>query len=295
MKANRKCRAPLRFKTVILITALTLIYTFPGLAQEPEINWILGPAKVDLGQNLANLSINENYVFADAKDTVRIMESIGNPPTNTEIGCILPSDNIQRWYIVFEHQETGYIKDDEKGNIDSDTIIKSLAKGTENTNKYRIEKGHPALHVKGWYNKPFYDENSHNLTWTVLLESSGSEIVNHNVRLLGRNGYISATLVTDPPTLDVLLTDLDNVISNIHYIKGKSYSEYVKGDKLAKYGLTALIAGGAATAAVKFGLFKFLAKFWKMALIMGIAAFSAIAKIIKSIFSRKKEVISEQF
>jgi uncharacterized membrane-anchored protein len=291
MKANKKCRFPLQIKLAILFLTLGLFFANTGLAQQPAINWMEGPTEVDLGKNLAVLFLEEDYIFADGKDTRKLMEMIGNPPSDAEIGLIGPRTEGQDWYIVFEHQAVGFIKDDEKGEIDSDAIIKNIKAGTEKSNAYRIKRGHPPLHVKGWYTEPYYDEFTHNLTWTILAESAGKEIVNHNIRLLGRDGYISAVLVTDPETLDSLTGGLNGVISTISYKKGKSYAEYVKGDKIAKFGLTALIAGGAATAAVKFGLFKYLAKFWKIVAVGAVAVFSAIAKFFSSIFKRKEEAL----
>ena len=121
-------------------------------------------------------------------------------------------------------------------------------------------------------------------------EQDGAEIVNHNVRILGRHGYISAVLVTDIPTLNSCRAQLDEIVTNISYKKGKSYAEFVQGDKVAKYGLTALIAGGAAATATKFGLFKFLAKAWKAILIAVFGLFAALGKKIKSMFSRKESI-----
>jgi len=294
MDANKQGRFPFQANSIMVCLMLLFLFANTGLAQQPKINWVVGPATVALGKNLAMLSLDEAYIFADAKDTHKLMEMIGNPPSQSEIGLIGPRTEGQDWYIVFEHEAVGYIKDDEKGKIDADAIIKSIKAGTETSNEYRRKRGIPPLHVKGWYKEPYYDESTHNLTWAILGESGGHEIVNHNVRLLGRDGYISAVLVTDPNTLDSLIGELEGVISNIGYKQGRSYAEYVKGDKLAKYGLTALIAGGAATAAVKFGLFKYLAKFWKLIAVGVVAVFSAIAKAFNSIFKRKKEVFQQE-
>ena len=114
------------------------------------------------------------------------------------------------------------------------------------------------------------------------------EIANHNERLLGRKGYISAVFVADVPTLDSNYPQLREIISNISYKKGKRYAEYVQGDKVAKYGLTALIAGGAAATAAKFGLFKFLAKAWKIVVVVLLGFLAAVWQWIKSIFKKKK-------
>ena len=234
----------------------------PGdvMAELPRPDWVAGPAVVDLGKNLAELSINENYIFAGSEDTKAIMEYMGNPLTNNEIGYLTPNNETANWFIVFEYIPVGYVKDDEKDSIDSAAILKAIKKGTERANQIRKDKGFSPLVIKSWQNEPYYDESTHNLTWTLLAVQDGVELVNHNVRILGRHGYISVVLVADVPTLSTCRAQLDEIISNISYKQGKSYAEYIQGDKVAKYGLTALIAGGAAATATKFGLFKILAK-----------------------------------
>ena len=177
-----------------------------------------------------------------------------------------------------------------KDSIDADAILKSIKNGTEKANEIRKEKGFSPLIIKSWHNEPYYDSNTHDLTWTLLAEQNGVEIVNHNIRILGRHGYISVVLVTDVPTLISSKPELDEIVSNIVYKQGKSYAEFVQGDKVAKYGLTALIAGGAAATATKFGLFKFLAKAWKAILIAVVGLFAALGKKIKSIFSSKESI-----
>ena len=91
--------------------------------------------------------------------------------------------------------------------------------------------------------------------------------------------------------MDKYKPEVDEIISNFSYKKGKSYAEYVQGDKVAKYGLTALIAGGAAATASKFGLFKILAKAWKLVIIAVIGFFAALKNKIKSLFSGKQESV----
>ena len=259
-----------------------------GMAELPQPKWVVGPAVVDLGKNLAELSISENYIFAGAEDTKKIMEYMGNPRTNNEIGYVAPNDETSKWFIVFDYLPIGYVKDDEKDSIDTDAIFKSLKQGTEKANKIREKNGYSPLIMKGWHSEPYYDADTHNLTWTLLAEQDGVDLVNHNVRILGRHGYISVVLVADVPTLSACRPQLDEIVSNIAYKQGKSYAEFVQGDKVAKYGLTALIAGGAAATATKFGLFKFLAKAWKIVLIAVIGFLAALKNKIMSLFGRKK-------
>ena len=285
-----------RYIRIFVIFVIVILFSSgTGFAEPPKPKWVNGPAVVDLGKNLAELSINEKYIFAGSEDTKKIMEYMGNPLTNSEIGYVAPNDGTANWFIVFDYVPIGYVKDDEKDSIDSNAILKAIKKGTEKGNKIRAEKGFSPLIIKGWHNEPYYDENTHNLTWTLLAEENGVELVNHNVRILGRDGYISVVLVTDVPTLSSCRAQLDEIVSNINYKIGKSYAEYVQGDKVAKYGLTALIAGGAAATATKFGLFKALAKAWKIILIAVIGFFAALKNKIKSIFVRKESVdVSDQ-
>lgn len=284
------------FLFVIFSLFICIIFILPDNvnSDQNEINWVVGPNTVTLGKNIAQVTIGQEYVFADGENTRKLMEEMGNPPTNSEVGIIFPKDYEQGWFVLFEYIPVGYIKDDEKHSFDSDAILESIKIGTEEMNEKRRELGSPAFHVIGWYEKPHYDDTTNNLVWTILGKSEGApegvETVNHNVRLLGRSGYMSVVLVSDRSTLDKYKPEVDEIITNFSYKKGKSYAEYVQGDKVAKYGLTALIAGGAAATAAKFGLFKFLGKFWKIILVGAIGFFAAIWKWIKSIFSRKKGI-----
>jgi uncharacterized membrane-anchored protein len=88
------------------------------------------------------------------------------------------------------------------------------------------------------------------------------------------------------------MPEVDNIIKNFSYKSGKSYAEFVKGDKIAQYGLTALIAGGAGAAAVKLGFFKILVKFWKIVAVAVIGFFGVLWKIIKAILGRGDNHIS---
>jgi len=129
------------------------------------------------------------------------------------------------------------------------------------------------------------------LVWAVLGEEEGGyRIVNYNARLLGRKGYMSVVLVTKPSNLSSFKFEVEGVIANFSYKRGKRFADFVQGDKLAKFGLSALIAGGAGVAAVKFGLLKFLAKAWKLVLLGVLAFFAGISKIIKAIFTREDRI-----
>jgi uncharacterized membrane-anchored protein len=249
--------------------------------------WTKGPTSVDLGGDVARIELDSGHAFAGADETRRLLREMGNTVDNSELGMVTPTAEDQDWMVLFEYDKAGYVKDDDKDAIDKDAILESYQKGTEEANKARKARGIPALHVTGWFEEPHYDAQTHNLVWALRAkEDGGGEVVNYNVRLLGREGYMSVTLVDEPAKLAASKPHVEKLLSTFAYKKGKSYAEWVSGDKVAEYGLVALVAGGAGAAAVKMGLFatllKVLAKGGKAVVILLIG----LAAGLKKMFTR---------
>ncbi len=274
------------------IGLLSLAVASPAFAGMPEVNWVQGPKTVDLGDQ-AQIQIGQPYTFADASDSRELMEAMGNTVSNDEVGLVMPRAKDQDWFMLFEYQPVGFVKDDDKDAIDKDAILDGIRKGTEEANEVRKRKGIPALHVQGWFEEPHYDPATHNLVWALTAKNDdGSEVVNYNVRLLGRHGYMSVTLVDEPTKLAVSRPEIAKVLSGFSYKTGRSYAEFVPGDKVAEYGLVALVAGGAGAAAVKLGLFqllfKVLAKGGKAMVLLVVAALAAVKKMFASMLGRSE-------
>ena len=248
-----------------------------------SINWQSGPCIAKLGEQ-ATLSIPEGYLFTDRNGALEFMELTQNPPSGEELGVIIPEKD--DWFVVFEFSDSGYVKDDEKDSLDADAILSSYKEGTEKANDIRESKGWAPIHITGWEQRPYYDVVTNNLTWSMIIDSEGYKSINHSVRLLGRRGVMNADLVIDPQGLDSTIPAFNKLISTFNYNAGNRYSEYRKGDKLASYGLTALIAGGVGAAAVKSGL---LAKFWKLIVAGFVVVGGAITRFFKAIFKRGVE------
>jgi len=161
-----------------------------------KVHWQQGPSIADL-DNWAEIRVPAGYVFANSSDTQLLMEAMGNPSSSAEVGFFAP-DTLE-WFIVFEFDEVGYVRDDEKDTLDSDTMLESIRRGTEESNELRRQKGFPGLNIIGWEIKPRYNEKTHNLEWAFRAEGDNGELVlNHNTRLLGRKGVMRATLVLAP-------------------------------------------------------------------------------------------------
>jgi uncharacterized membrane-anchored protein len=289
---------------LVAVAAATLLSATPIRAEDDaeqqaeeklDVHPTQGPAKVSVG-TIAELQLPESAVFFDKDDTRKLLERMGNITDGTELGLIWPKAEGEDWFIVFEYDDTGYIKDAAKEKIDADDLLKSIQEGTEQANEERKKRGMHALHVTGWAEPPHYDPKTQNLTWATLNETDeGHKGMNYNVRLLGRTGVMRVTLVDAPEKLASSKPAAEKILAAFGFRQGSRYSEWRDGDKVAQYGLTALVAGGAGAAAAKFGLFAVLGKlFAKMgkAIVLVIAAVgAAIAKAWKSfvgLFRRRK-------
>lgn len=254
----------------------------------PKIDWTRGPAQVDIGNDIAKIELPEGYSFAGADDARNLLRSMGNRPSGNELGLLIPNAEDQDWFIVFSWQSVGYVKDDEKDKIDADALLESIQEATEEGNDWRKENHIPAMHVTGWAEPPRYDERTNNLVWATLAESEGGgKTVNYNMRLLGRRGLVSAVLVEEPDKLAASKPFAYAAMDKFSFKPGSMYSEWRQGDKVAEYGLTALVAAGAGATAVKLGFFGFLAKLFakagKLVVAGAVALFAGISKVWGSI------------
>ena len=236
-----------------------------------------GPGTFDVTPR-AQIELPAGFDRLDAGDTAKLMGLYENPVGYVDEYYVGPVD--ERWYAVFSYEDTGHIKDDEE--IDSSALLRSIREGTEAGNRERRERGWAELNIVGWQYEPSYSETSKRLSWAILAESGGSQVVNYNTRLLGRTGVMSATLVANPQSLDTAVSEFETLLSGFSYKPGNLYAEYREGDKLATYGLAALVTGGAAVAVAK-------SKGFIKLIIGGIVAFLAFfGGMLKRLFSRNK-------
>lgn len=212
------------------------------------------------------------------------MKLYGNLLTEWEQGYIEPLDENEMWFLVFEYEDSGHVKDDEADDLDADAIMKSFKDSDEAANAERKSLGYPDLNTKGWLVPPYYNDETHNLEWALLLESGGEEVVNYNIRLLGREGIMHVTVVTGVEEFEDVRKQVPAILSGFAFNPGRTYAEYKEGDKLADYGLMALLGAGAAGAAI--GIFS---KFGKVIIAAIVAAGAGVLAFIRKLFGRNKQ------
>jgi len=261
-----------------------------------SIPWTRGPVLGELGKE-AQVSVPASCRFTGAKGAELFMKLTENTASGHEEGILLcepPDTSASSWFVVFSYDPSGYVKDDEGKTLDAAAILQTLQRGTDEDNQARKSRGWDALYLDGWERPPFYDARTHNLTWaTRLHDESGTRSINHSVRLLGRGGAMHADLVAFPEEFAAAVPEFDQILTGYSFKAGRTYGEWRQGDKIAGYGLTALVAGGAGVAAVKSGLFAKLMKPIIAAVIalkkLIVVAIAGAAAWLKSLFKKKDE------
>ena len=249
--------------------------TFAEALERAGVKMVTGPVSYRLG-NVAELKIPAGFHGVEAGSLEKYYELTQNIHDGNEVGLVIGPTG---WVLAFDYNDTGYVKDDEKDKLDADKLMEAMVEGQKESNKARAKQGWDEMKFAGWANAPHYDAKTNNLTWAVKLTSSSDGhkevFLNESIRLLGRGGVMNVTLVTDPAAYaEDSATASKLLAGNFSYVAGQRYAEFKEGDKIAEYGLTALVLGGAGAVAFKFGFFQ---KFWKL-LVFGAIAVAGVAK-----------------
>jgi uncharacterized membrane-anchored protein len=274
----------------VLPLATLLVVTLPGVdtrAQEeaapqeqapPSLAWHAGPVDAPIGADLAQIALPEGYVFLGQQDTAKLLELMQNPVQGDELATVAPASEQENWMLFFEWDPVGWVDDSEKDDLDADALLESIQEGTKQANEERKSRGWSTIEIVGWHEAPHYDEQTKNLTWAIEGNSEGRRVLNRMVKLLGRHGVMTVTIVSDPEEIAAASAATDRLLAGYQFQPGNTYAEYVPGkDKLASYGLTALVAGGLGAAAVKSGL---LGKFWKFLVVIAVGAAAGIRRLV---------------
>lgn len=258
--------------------------SFAEALERAGVKFTKGPATVPVGK-VAEIKLPDGYRFIGPDSIERFYELTHNTRSGDELGVMLaPND----WMLFFSYDDIGFVKDEDKDKLDPTKLMESMTSGQDAANKARQERGWDAMKVMGWATQPHYDPQTNNLKWAINLASSRDNFkeqwINESIRLLGRGGVMNVTLVTDPANFKAVETEADKLLATqFAYVAGEKYAEFKAGDKVAQYGLAALVIGGAGAVAMKTGLlaglFTFLGKMWKAVVFALIALGTGIAKL----------------
>jgi uncharacterized membrane-anchored protein len=245
-----------------------------------------GPNTVRL-KDQAQLVLPAGYGFVGPTEGAAVMDLMGNQTDERFVGLIFPQSEESNWFVTIDYEASGYIKDDDAKDWDAEELLQSLKDGTEAGNEHRREIGVPEIQVTRWVERPTYDAATHRLVWSAeAREKSGQDpdpVVNYNTYVLGREGYVSLNLITASSTVEQDKPAAHELLGAVSFNDGKRYGDFNEStDKVAAYGLAALVGG---IAAKKLGLLAaigvFVAKFGKLLIVGAVAAGGGLFKFLK--------------
>jgi uncharacterized membrane-anchored protein len=247
-----------------------------------QFDWVKGPTTVAVLGN-STLEVPDGYLFLDTENTDRFLEMNQNIPSGQEV-MIAPRD--LEWMAYLSFNSEGYVKDDEQ--IDAAELLEALKEGSKASNKERARRGWSELHIIDWAVPPAYNTTNKRLEWATLLESEGGRGVNFSTKVLSRRGHTSVILVSSPEQLPGARPQLETVLTGYRFDEGERYADFVPGDKVATYGLAALVLGGAAAIATKKGLWAVIGAFIISKIKILIAALVGVGALLKKFVFGKK-------
>lgn len=272
----------------VSVVAVWLLWSTVGLAKPTtaeevgkaigELPWQRGPANLAVGAKSTMVIPDGSGLLREA-DSGKFLELTGNLPSRGT--SILVTNN---WWATFSFDESGYIKDDEK--IDADALLKTIKETDGPANEERRKRGLPEIYTDGWQIPPRYDFTNKYLEWALRLRANDNQgpVINYTVRILGRTGYERIVLVSSPEQMDADVKAFKEMLRGFKFNPGETYAEFKQGDRVAEFGLAALVVGGAAAVAAKSGLWKvilaFVAASWKLLAGAAVAAAYGIAKLL---------------
>lgn len=242
---------------------------------------VSGPTSVAL-RDQATLALPEHFGFVPRKEAGDLMRAMGNRIGDDFLGLVVPLGESAGWFMTVNYAPSGYIKDDDARHWDADKLLKSLKDGTEAANQEREKVGVPAIEVTRWIEPPAYTAGSHELVWAAEAKRKDGQgddpVVNYNTYVLGREGYLSLDLITRASAVEDDKAAARELLAAAQFNSGKRYQDFNSStDKVAAYGLAALVAG---VAAKKLGLLAlFAATVVKFAKLIGIAVIGAFVAV----------------
>jgi uncharacterized membrane-anchored protein len=245
-----------------------------------------GPVDVPLMQQ-AVLKLPTGYLFVPPVEGARLMRAFGNRTGSNFLGLVMPVDGAP-WFATVDFQNAGYVRDDDAKTWKADELLQTLKDGTEAGNADRAERGFPPIEVSGWVEPPVYTSEKHRLVWAANVRRKGQTeggSVNMNTYALGREGYFELNMIGAADVITKQGGRAQELLAGLTYVPGKAYGDFnASTDKVAEYGLAALIAGVAAKKLGAFALIAvFLAKAWKL---VALALFGGVA-VLGSLFKRR--------
>jgi uncharacterized membrane-anchored protein len=246
-----------------------------------KMHWVAGTQK--LAQSHGTFTVPRGGTMVSGAEAVRADNLInGTDDTSTE-GFV----ELKHRSLYLSYTDEGFVTADDWKDVNADELLKNIRDSTDEANEQRTKSGVSALHIDGWVQKPVFDEARKSVRWVTRAHDDHGSLVNAVALQLGRHGYERFTLVSDGSDPKGDAAQLAAAVQAYRFDKGFRFSDYVPGDKVAGYGIAALVgtaAGATIAKTVGFGaILLLIKKFFLVFVALGLGAF----RYLKGMFVRK--------
>ena len=205
---------------------------------------------INLPGDIASIRLSDDFRYLPPEDAERVLVAWGNPPGNDSAGMLVPRHadlfGPEGWAVIISYEEDGYVSDEDADSIDYTDMLHNMQAETDEENKQRVEAGYEAIQLIGWAATPHYDSSERKLYWARELKfgTEDENILNYNIRVLGRKGVLVLNAVAGMSQLATVETGMKEVLAITDFNPGHRYAEFDPDvDEVAAYGIGALVAG----------------------------------------------------
>lgn len=260
-------------------------------AEYAKLTWIEEPGsyKLEASNSAVTLGPGRSLLAgADAERLLFLMNAVQFP--NTE--AVLYDDE-SGVMVTFEFFEEGFVKDGDWTDVEASQLLEDIRAGTEEANREREKYGISTMTVSGWAEEPNYDPETNTVRWAIEFAEGDGSTINATALSLSRYGYEQLTWVGTREQYAQLSGLLTTALDSHVFDDGHRYADFQDGDKVAAYGVAALVAaatgaklGKGVIAVIIAVAVAFLKKGWIVVLLLlgGIGAW-----VRKLLLSRKEQ------
>ncbi|MBC6491131.1 DUF2167 domain-containing protein [Flavihumibacter stibioxidans] len=198
------------------------------------------------------LRVPDEFLFIDANQSRYILEELwGNLPDPEVDGMIVrkgfqPSRLINDYSFVIGYSDIGHVSSQKVTELNHDKLLAQLKENMDRSNESRINMGLNTMSVTGWVIVPYFDQYKKALYWATRINANGTEeeILNYNLRLMGKTGVIKINAVATLDQLPDIKKTLPLIIAQTRFTAAEAFDAYKEGeDRESHYDMASLIAG----------------------------------------------------
>ncbi len=207
---------------------------------------------VQVAEGAVTLNLPDSFKFLGGEQARQLVVDLWeNPPVIADklLGVISYADagafDARSSFIVY-FEPIGYVSDEDADGIDYDSMLNDMLKEDSLENAQRLADGYSALWLVGWASPPFYDKKAKVLHWAKEMRQDSTEdnVLNYNIRVLGRRGVIIINGVTGMARLEEMKAEVPVMIDLVAFNDGHRYDQFnAATDEVADRSVGGLIDG----------------------------------------------------